>query len=142
MKRKRNREDIMQRALRLGALGAIGLLSVACRAHSQNGDVSLVATGPSITDSVATSPRPPAVAREQYRVPPDVLRNPEERMMLMQQLRREIASKTHGVPEERYRAEVRPQVECELAAAGFTVADVERILADVDYARSFHGHAR
>jgi hypothetical protein len=117
------------------AAGALAVLSLACERSATRPDPSLIATGPSVTDTVASAGAPIAV-EQPYRVSPDVLRNPEERMSLMQQLRRTIVAKTRNASDEEYRAVVRPRVARELMTAGFAASDVQYLLADVDYARS------
>jgi hypothetical protein len=77
-----------------------------------------------------------ASGSEVNRVPEEVLRNPVERMTLVDQMRRQIVYKTRTVPEDRYRTDVRPRLARQLQAAGFASEDVAWILSDVDYSRS------
>jgi hypothetical protein len=119
---------------RIFTFGALAVLSLACQRSATRPD-SLIATGPAVTDTIANASAPIAV-EQPYRAPSDVLRNPEERMSLMQQLRRAIVAKTRDASDDEYRSVVRPRVARELSPAGFAASDVQYLLADVDYARS------
>jgi hypothetical protein len=68
--------------------------------------------------------------------PEEVLRDPVERTLLMEQLRTQIVFKTRAVPEPRYRAVVRPQLTRQLLQAGFGPNDVQRLLSAVDQVRA------
>jgi hypothetical protein len=85
-----------------------------------------------LTGCARTQPRPDPG----YRVPAAVLQDPYERMMAKEQMRANISRRTMNVSSDKYRADLRPQIARELAAAGFAPADVADILADVDQTRS------
>jgi hypothetical protein len=123
----------MQPFARLLTAGALAL-SLGCHRSATRADESLIAYGPSGSDTIGSIQ--PIAVPERYRVPPDILRDPEERMSLMQQLRRVIVAKTRQVSDDDYRSIVRPRVGRELFGAGFSPSDVQYLLADVDYARS------
>jgi hypothetical protein len=93
---------------------------------------------PASMPTVTASPSGNATA-EAVRVPEDVLRSPADLMMLMQQMRSQIVYKTMTIPEARYERVVRPSIASQLLAAGFTQADIDEILSDVDYSRSLQG---
>jgi hypothetical protein len=73
------------------------------------------------------------------RLPDEVLRDPQERMTAMLQLRRQIVYKTRGIPEGTYQRAVRPGLARQLTAIGFRATDVQSILDDVDYSRRQRG---
>jgi hypothetical protein len=71
-----------------------------------------------------------------YHVPAAVLQDPYERMMAKEQMRANISRRTMYVSSDQYRADLRPQIARELAAAGFAPADVADILAQIDETRA------
>jgi uncharacterized lipoprotein len=93
---------------------------------------------PSPSPAVKTTPSGGAT-EEVVRVPEAVLRNPQELMPLMQQMRSQIVYKTKKIPEAQYEQLVRPSLVDQLRSAGFAQDDVDAILSDVDYSRRIRG---
>ena len=118
---------------------AAGLILVASACSGGNagrrGEAGpLLAAGPSasayepVTDGRAPAPQLAPLA-EQMR------RDPNDRVVFMERMRRQILHKTRDVPQDRYARRVRPDLRRQLVALGFDDADADLILADVDRAR-------
>ena len=129
------------------------ILLAACSAASTDNsgganEANAVRTSAAASAPPSPSPAPlPAaqapVARKQddqfVRVPEDVLRDAKQLMPLMQEVRRQIIYRTKEMPNSTYEQLVRPSIARDLRAAGFSDADVDQILADVDYSRTIQG---
>jgi hypothetical protein len=84
----------------------------------------------------ARGPRQPAAP---YAL--DVLPNPYERMLAMQQMRLQILRKTGRFDDGRFAAPVRASLTGQLIRSGFTSTEADQILAWVDEARADQARA-
>jgi hypothetical protein len=105
-------------------------LSLACAAEKKPDTlVALNRTAVVTSRDLQAQPGEPA-----YRVPEAVLRDPGERLMVMAQLRRQIADHTRRLDDAAFRAE-RPKIAEQLRQAGLSPDDAEAILGDVEKSR-------
>jgi hypothetical protein len=113
------------------------LLASACSGSNaeRRGEAGpLLAAGPSayayqpVTDGRALAPQLSPLA-EQMR------RDPNDRVVFMERMRRQILHKTRDLPQDRYAQRVRPDLRRQLVALGFDEPDADLILSDVDRAR-------
>ena len=116
------------------------LAAAACGTGATQGrsDPELIAYGGPASHgraALTTPPTTPPTTESVARLPDEVLRDPQQRMTAMLQLRRQIVFQTRGVADDRYRNVVRPSIARQLMAAGFEPSDAEHILSDVDYSR-------
>jgi hypothetical protein len=117
------------------AAAGLILLASACSGGNaeRRGEAGpLLAAGPSayepVTDVPAAAPQLSPLA-EQMR------RDPNDRVVFMERMRRQILHKTRDVPQDRYAQRVRPDLRRQLVSLGFDDDDADLILADVDRAR-------
>jgi hypothetical protein len=114
------------------ALAACGQSSSQTRSDDPAGMITMAAA---TSDSPEASRLAPDMKRPVARFPEDMLRDPAERFALIERLRMQIVSRTHRVPEPRWRAEVRPALHRQLETAGLSRGDVEFLLWEVDMAK-------
>ena len=88
-----------------------------------------LAYAPAMTDSTGSTR--PATGK----VSEEVLRDPQERTLLMQRLIQQIVRQTRNLDNARYHSQVRPDLDRRLREAGFHPEDVIFMLADVDRSR-------
>jgi hypothetical protein len=108
------------------------LLATGC---AQSTPALLAYGGPGVLGSGPLTNPAAEDAPPDSRLPDQVLRDPEERMNAMLQLRRQIVYKTRSIADPRYRAAIRPSIARQLRAAGLSSGDVDFLLAEVDYSR-------
>jgi hypothetical protein len=120
---------------RVFAAAGLILLASACSGGNaaRRGEAGpLLAVVPSANEPVTDVPAPvPQLSplAEQMR------RDPNDRVVFMERMRRQIIHKTRDVPQDRYAHRVRPDLRRQLVSLGFDDADAELILTDVDSAR-------
>jgi hypothetical protein len=112
------------------------LAAAACGETQRRSDQELIAYGGPAARQLPPSADPKPSGQ---RLPDEVLRDPQERMTAILQLRRQIVYKTRGIPEGTYQRAVRPGLARQLTAIGFRATDVQSILDDVDYSRRQRG---
>ena len=103
----------------------VALILFACSCGAGNAQRRDLVAGPVV------APAPPLTAplAEQMR------RDPGERLVLMERMRRQILHRTRDIPADRYATQVRPDLKRQLTIMGFEPQDADLILADVDRAR-------
>jgi hypothetical protein len=102
---------------------AAALILFACSCGAGNAQRRQLVAGPVVA--------PPLTAplTEQMR------RDPGDRLVLMERMRRQILHRTRDIPADRYATQVRPDLKRQLTIMGFEPQDADLILADVDRAR-------
>ena len=119
-------------AMPLLFLAACGPANTQTRADDQ---VGLIAMATPSTDSPGASRATPPPARPAARFADEVLRDPDERFVLIERLRTRIVNETRQVPEPRWLSELRPRLRRQLENAGLARRDVDFLLWEVDQAR-------
>jgi hypothetical protein len=120
--------------LGLGVSGGCGQSRTGVRSDSSR----LLAAGPAasdVTPTTGTDTRTAPARKAIDPIPVHVMRNPADRLVMMERLRMQIVNKTRDVPSARYAQVVRPDLRGQLLAMGFMEEDADYVLWDADCAR-------
>ena len=98
----------------------------------------LMAMSRTTTDTPAGLEAEPAL-RPTGQFAETTLRDPVERFQLIERLRVEVVSRTHGVPAARWQNQLRPALRRQLTAAGMAPADADFLLWEIDQSKGASG---